>query len=165
PYDYIVEIINYITASYDVSVLFNYAPHQKGEALKIYGMCRNKAMVHHKMHAATIRDFIRLMYRCDMLISNEGGSVHIAKALKKPTFTIYSPFIKKEHWCSFEDGAFHQSIHLKEERPELYKRHTKAEMRKIERSPETLYHKLTPGLIFQKLKPYLEKRIPAAQKQ
>jgi ADP-heptose:LPS heptosyltransferase len=54
------------------------------------------------------------MDKCDVLVANEGGTVHIAKALNKPTFTIFSPYVNKDHWASFEDGKFHHSVHLLE---------------------------------------------------
>ena len=103
----------------------------------------------------SIRGFIKLMNQCDMLISNEGGSVHIAKALDKPTFTIYSPYITKSHWNSFEDGKMHDSIHLFEDDPEYYDSLTREQKKEIEKNPETLYRKLTPDIILQKLEPYL----------
>ena len=103
----------------------------------------------------SIRGFVKLMHRCDLLISNEGGSVHIAKALSKPTFTIYSPYIDKSHWNSFEDGTFHDSIHLLEEKPGLFDSYTLEERRNIEKDPEMLYKQLTPDLILNKLRPYL----------
>ena len=95
------------------------------------------------------------MNQCDMLVSNEGGSVHIAKALDKPTFTIYSPYIEKSHWNSFEDGVTHESVHLMEEKPGLFEQYTREERKEIEKDPERLYHELTPKMILRKLKPFL----------
>ncbi|MGB5654769.1 MAG: glycosyltransferase family 9 protein, partial [Robiginitalea sp.] len=131
PYEYIAELINYITDRYTVTILFNYAPHQKTEADKIYQLCRGKDQIDLDIYEDSIRGFIKLMNQCDLLVSNEGGSVHIAKALHKPTFTIYSPYVNKEHWSSFEDGTTHDSIHLLEEKPDLFSSFTLEERRKI----------------------------------
>ena len=158
PKAYIAELVNYVTSTYEVSVLFNYAPHQKADALAIYELCDHKEAINLDVYAGSIRDFAVLMNQCDILIANEGGSVHIAKALSKPTFTIYSPYIDKDAWNSFEDGSFHQSVHLKEEQPELYNSFDRETTKKIEKNPEYLYQQLTPGLILQKLKPYLKKQ-------
>ncbi len=156
PYEYIAEIIDFITEHYHVTILFNYAPHQKSEAMKIYELCSFKKQINIDIYASSIRKFAVLMNQCKLLVSNEGGSVHIAKALQKPTFTIYSPYIDKDAWNSFEDGEFHQSIHLLEEKPDLFNGFSPEERKKIEASPESLYLKLTPAMILSKLKPFLE---------
>jgi heptosyltransferase-2 len=156
PYEFMVEIINFITQHYPGTVLFNYAPNQKEEAQKVYEMCQNKDQINLDIYEDSIRGFIKLMNKCDLLVSNEGGSVHITKALNKPTFTIYSPYVNKEHWCSFEDGDQHDSIHLLEEKPDLFNSFTLEERRNIEEDPHSLYKELTPDLILTKLKPFLE---------
>ena len=106
PYEYAAALVDHIAENYNVQVLFNYAPHQKEEALKIYELCKYKDAVILDVYAPTIRDFIVLMNQCDAMVANEGGIVHIAKALSKPTFTIFSPYVNKDHWASFEDGIF-----------------------------------------------------------
>lgn len=156
PYEYMVAIVDFITANYDGTLLFNYAPGQKEEAQKVYEMCQEKERIHLDIYEDSIRGFIKLMNQCDLLVSNEGGSVHIAKALNKPTFTIYSPYVNKEHWCSFEDGDQHDSIHLLEEKPDLFNSFTLEERRLIEEDPHSLYKQLTPAMILGKLKPFLD---------
>jgi heptosyltransferase-2 len=154
PYDYVADLVNYITKNHKASILFNYAPHQKVEALKIYEQCADKNHIHLDIYEDSVRGFIKLMNKCDLLIANEGGSVHMAKALNKPTFTIYSPYILKDHWASFEDGTMHESIHLLEEKPNLYP--ADREQRKaIEKNPTQLYRELTPEMIINKLDAFL----------
>ena len=93
------------------------------------------------------------------MVANEGGTVHIAKALDKPTFTIFSPYVLKEHWSSFEDGIKHTSVHLLEEKPDLYTAQSKQERRRIEDNPSILYNQLTPELILPKLKLFLDHQL------
>lgn len=164
PYPYVAELIDYIAKNYKVKILFNYAPNQKEEALKIYGLCKNKVQIDLDIYEDSIRGFVKLMNKCDMLISNEGGSVHIAKALHKPTFTVYSPYIEKEDWSSFEDHIQHESIHLLEEKPDLYTEFTREERKKIEEDPTIMYNELTPTLILEKLKPFLAHHLKDAKK-
>jgi len=164
PYEYIAELINYITTNYKATILFNYAPHQKEEAMKIFEMCKNKNQINLDIYEDSIRGFVKLMNKCDLLVANEGGSVHIAKALEKPTFTIYSPYIDKDAWNSFEDGKFHQSIHLLEERPNLFESFSREETKKIEENPSIMYQKLTPELILNKLKPFLKNHLKTNKK-
>ncbi len=163
PYEYVAAIIDHITSSYNATILFNYAPHQREEAEKIYNLCRDKAKINLDIYEDSIRGFVKLMNHCDMLVANEGGSVHIAKALEKPTFTIYSPYVNKAHWCSFEDGKMHDSIHLLEEKPDLFSSFTLEERRRIEENPDELYRQLTPEMILAKLIPFLKGHLQSAQ--
>lgn len=155
PYKYITEIIDFVTEHYDVYVLFNYAPNQKKDAESIYNNCKHKNAVIFDIYEESIRGFIQLMNQCDVLVANEGGTVHIAKALNKPTFTIFSPYVLKEHWASFEDGVKHTSVHLLEEKPELFSEE-RSVRRKIEADPSFMYNQLTPELIIPKLSAFLD---------
>lgn len=155
PYAYIASLIDYIASTYDATLLFNYAPHQRAEAEKIYASCKHRDKINLDIYENSIRGFIKLMNQCDLLVSNEGGSVHIAKALNKPTFTVYSPYIEKEDWNSFEDGKFHDSVHLLEEKPELYEGFTREKRKEIEVDPSIMYKELTPAIIRKKLVPFL----------
>jgi heptosyltransferase-2 len=156
PYEYTAEIIDFITQTYEATLLFNYAPHQKEEVEKIYQLCKHKEQIRLDIYEDSIRGFIKLMNQCYLLVSNEGGSVHIAKALGRPTFTIYSPYIDKSHWNSFEDGTTHDSVHLLEEKPTLFESYSLEERREIEKNPDKLYRELSPEIILRKLKPFLE---------
>ncbi|RAJ13158.1 glycosyltransferase family 9 protein [Olleya aquimaris] len=158
PYDYIVKLIDHITSAFDVNVLFNYAPHQKEDALGIYKQCQNKENIIIDIYEDSIRGFITLMNKCKLLVGNEGGIVHIAKALDKPTFTIFSPYVLKEHWASFEDGKQHTSIHLLEEKPDLFST-DREERRKIEEDPSYMYKQLTPEMIIPKLDAFLNSHL------
>lgn len=159
PYEYVAKIVDFIASNYDVNILFNYAPHQKEEAQKIYEMCQNKSNIILDIDAKSIRDFIKVMNQAALLVSNEGGSVHIAKALNKPTFTIFSPYVNKDHWASFEDGKFHQSIHLLEMKPNLFDSFTFEERKKIEKNPDELYKQLTPEMIIPELDIFLKNNL------
>lgn len=154
PYNYIVELIDFITDNYQVNVLFNYAPHQKEDAISIYKDCKNKDNIIIDIYENSIRGFIKLMNKCELLVGNEGGIVHISKALNKPTFTIFSPYVMKDHWASFEDGKKHASIHLLEEKPDLFST-DREERRKIEEDPSLMYIQLTPKMIIPKLATFL----------
>lgn len=155
PYGYIAALADFIAEKYDAYLLFNYAPHQKEEAMKIYNLCHRKENIILDIYAPTIRDFIKLMYQCDVLVANEGGSVHIAKALGKPTFTIFSPYIKREHWASFEDGKLHTSVHLLDHKPGLLDNYSRKDRKEMEKDPQPLYRQLTPEMIIPELDKFL----------
>jgi ADP-heptose:LPS heptosyltransferase len=159
PYNYVAEIVDFIGTNYDVYILFNYAPHQKEEATKIYNLCKKKSNIILDIYAKSIRDFCKLMNQSAILVSNEGGTVHIAKALNKPTFTIFSPYVNKSHWASFEDGILHHSVHLLEMKPNLFDSFTFEERKKIEKNPDELYKQLTTELILPELEIFLKNNL------
>jgi len=159
PFEYVANIIDYIAKNYDAYLLFNYSPHQKKDALAIYEMCQYKQNIILDIYAPSIRDFIKLMNQCDVLVANEGGTVHIAKALQKPTFTIFSPYVNKAHWASFEDGIKHHSIHLLDKKPEIYDGFTYEERKQIEQNPREFYLQLTPEIIIPDLEVFLKNNL------
>ena len=156
PYEYIAQIVDYIASTFDCFLLFNFAPNQKEEADKIYDLCQNKSNIIIDIYAKSIRDFAVLMNQCAVLVSNEGGTVHIAKALNKPTFTIFSPYINKDDWSSFEDGKFHKSVHLLDFIPNAISNLSYDQSKEIEKNPRELYLKLTPEMIISALDPFLK---------
>jgi heptosyltransferase-2 len=158
PYNYIIQLVDYITENYDAYILFNYAPHQKKDALEIYNSCKHKDKIIIDIYEDSIRGFIQLMNKCTLLVGNEGGVVHISKALDKPTFTIFSPYVMKESWASFEDGVKHTSIHLLDEHPNLFSEDRNVR-RKIEEDPSFMYNQLTPDIILPKLSPFLNQHL------
>ncbi|WP_395052466.1 glycosyltransferase family 9 protein [Flavobacterium sp.] len=159
PYEYVAQIIDFIAQNFNCYLLFNYAPNQKEEADKIYNLCNFKQNIILDIYAPTIRDFAVIMSKCSALVSNEGGTVHIAKALNKPTFTIFSPYIHKEDWSSFEDGKFHKSVHLLDFVPNAMSELSYEMNREIEKNPREMYLKLTPEMIIPELKLFLENNL------
>ena len=159
PYEYVAQIVDFIAETFDCYLLFNYAPNQKEEADKIYNLCQNKSNIILDVYAPSIRDFAVLMNQCAVLVSNEGGTVHIAKALNKPTFTIFSPFINKDDWSSFEDGNFHKSVHLLDFLPNAISELTYEQNKEIEKNPRAMYMKLTPEMIIPELDSFLKEHL------
>lgn len=122
PTSYMATTLDFIIDQTQAQLLFNYLPHQKADAETIYKRTQatTRAHINFKVFGQSLREFLAILHFCDMLIGNEGGAVNMAKALDKPTFTIFSPWIKKEEWNMFEDGEKHDSAHLLDYHPELY---------------------------------------------
>ena len=156
PYEYIAQLIDHVADTFDCYMLFNYAPNQKVEADKIYELCQNKSNIILDVYAPSIRDFAVLMNQCAVLVSNEGGTVHIAKAINKPTFTIFSPYVNKDDWSSFEDGKFHKSVHLLDFLPNAISELSYEQNKEIEKNPRAMYLKLTPEMIIPELDSFLK---------
>jgi len=146
PAKYMAEILDYIVGKTEATLLFNYMPSQKKEARIIFNLCQTTTQEKIKIDVipGSIREFLSLTYHCNALIGNEGGAVNMAKAIQAPTFTIFSTWINKASWNSFEDEKTNVSVHLKDLKPELYGNNTAKQMKK---KAMLLYESFKPELI------------------
>ena len=121
PAKYMAKTLDAIVTNSHATLVFNYMPSQIEEAMEIFKLCQQTTQSHIKIDIIpkSIREFLAITYHCNALIGNEGGAVNMAKALGKATFTIFSTWINKEAWNSFDDGKTKVSVHLKEYKPEL----------------------------------------------
>ena len=106
PLQYITEIIDFISDHYNVNILFNYFPKQLEEAKIVFNSCKKSTQenTHFDLLGSNLREYIAIMDKCNMIIGNDGGAINLAKALNKPSFIIFSPWIEKKIWATFEDG-------------------------------------------------------------
>jgi heptosyltransferase-2 len=155
PFSYMAQVLDAIVAQTGASLLFNYMPSQQAEAQSIFDLCQptTQQHIHIDLVPGSIREFLAITYHCSALIGNEGGAVNMAKALGKPTFTIFSPWIIKAAWNFFEDGKKHVSVHLQEVKPELYGDKNAKQMKD---EALDLYTQFTPELWLPVLENYLK---------
>lgn len=155
PFSFMAKLLDKIVEKNQAVLLFNYMPSQKKEAKAIFDLCQTKTQDNIKINivSGSIREFLSLTYHCNALIGNEGGAVNMAKAINKPTFTIFSTWIIKEAWNAFENEKSNISVHLKDFRPELYGDKSAKEMKN---EALKLYESFIPKLLFPKLESFLE---------
>lgn len=155
PFPYMAKVLDRIVEKNEAVLLFNYMPSQEKEAKAVFELCNPRTQENIKINivSGSIREFLSITYHCDALIGNEGGAVNMAKAINKPTFTIFSTWIIKEAWNSFENEKSSISVHLKDFKPELYGAKS-AKERKNEALH--LYDSFIPELLFPKLELFLE---------
>ena len=122
PWQQMAKIIDAVVDHTNGQILFNYIPKQIHEAKAVYNFCKaeTKSKIFFDVFGKSLREFLCITHHCTALIGNEGGAVNMAKALNIPTFTIFSPWIKKEAWSMFEDGKSHVSVHLSDYQPQLF---------------------------------------------
>ncbi len=156
PLQYMGKLINLILENKEIDVLFNYIPKQVNQINELMSFIDTKHYhkIHPKILGKSIREFASIMYHCDIHISNEGGSCHISKALNKPTFTIFSPYIKLEDWNTFSGNPLFEYSDLKELKPELFKNNKQKQWRK---NSLNLYNEYYPLLISDKIDNFLNK--------
>jgi ADP-heptose:LPS heptosyltransferase len=158
PLEYMSQLIDFIADKGDVNLLLNYIPKQIDEAKQIYNSCKEntKKKIYFSVLGKNIREFIAIMNQCDLIIGNDGGAINMAKALNKPSYIIFSPWIDKKGWATFEDGINHVSVHLKEFLPDVFKHKTD---RIIKKETFALYKKFRPELIIPSLNIFLERHL------
>lgn len=158
PLEYMSQLIDFIADKGEVNLLLNYIPKQINEATQIYNGCKEgtKQKIYFSVLGKNIREFIAIMNQCDLIIGNDGGAINMAKALKKPSYIIFSPWIDKKGWATFEDGINHVSVHLKEFRPELFEHKTD---KIIKKETFSLYKEFYPELIIPSLDTFLERHL------
>ena len=154
PLNYMAELIDYVADRRNVNIVFNYIPKQIEYAKTIFSICKEstKNKIYFDLIGGSIREFIAIMNKCDLIIGNDGGAINMAKALNKPSFVVFSPWIDKRGWALIEDGETHISFHLKEFKPELY----------FDRTPKFIkehhgdyYNQFKPALFINKYEKFL----------
>ena len=157
PFEYMAEVIDTIVAQQPKSqILFNYIPKQEADAKAILDLCstNTKKQILFEVFGKSLRDFLTITSHCDALIGNEGGAINMAKALKIPTFTIFSPWIKKEAWNMFDDGKKHISVHLRDYEEEYY--NTISHPKELKPKAFELYKEFKPSYFEKELKNFLK---------
>lgn len=155
PLEGMAKIIDFTLAKTNATIIFNYIPNQKEQALEVYNYCTEETKKHivFDLYCTELRPFLALLSQCEMLIGNEGGAVNMAKALEIPTFSIFTPSVRKETWQLFENEAKNASIHLKDLKPEIYEQHTEEY---IKEHTFEYYAEYPLSLMLEKLEAYFQ---------
>jgi len=153
PLEYMAHVIDFVVQETHAQILFNYIPKQIEEAEAVFNLCKpdTQKQIYMSVFGNNLREFLALTSYCDALIGNEGGAVNMAKALNIPTFTIFSPWIEKKIWASFEDEK-NTSVHLKDYKPEFFRNQ---EGKKVKKEALTLYKEFKPSYFLGALKTFL----------
>jgi len=154
PLDFMAKVIDYVADNADVNILFNYFPKQLEDAKTVFNACKpsTQEKIYFDLLGGDLRSFIGIVNQCDFIIGNDGGAINMAKALEKPSFIIFSPWIEKKIWATFEDGIHHLSVHLKDYRPDLFENKTEKMLKKDALS---LYKEFKPEFFAAKIESFL----------
>lgn len=115
PIEYMAELLNDI-AGYkpNAKILCNYLPSQKELFGKLSALLSDNAKksVVEDFDTKNLREFAAVTSLCKCLIGNEGGATNVSKALGIPTFTIFSPHIKKTDWAWTGNPGTDKFLHV-----------------------------------------------------
>ncbi len=155
PLDEMAKMVDFLGLNYDVNILFNYFPKQIKQAEKVYNQLSSetKSKIYFDLLGGDLRSFIALANECDLIIGNDGGAINMSKALSKKSFIVFSPWIDKNVWATFEDGIHHTSVHLKDYFPEKFDNLTN---RQIKKQVDLFYSYFDFDLFKEKLRKFLD---------
>lgn len=158
PLPYMAEVINTIAENFEGILLFNYIPSQKEDVEKLYELCGEKAkkQISIETYASSLNSFFGLLHHCQAIIGNEGGCIHIAKALGVPSFSIFSPWITKIAWDTYNTDETDIAVHLGDFHPELFEKKPKKELKE---DALELYQKFKPSFFNNDLKRFLKGKV------
>jgi len=142
PITHMAKVVD-LVAQNDVQILFNYLPAQAEAAKKLLSFCNAESQqkIYFNVLAKNLRGLLGLINQCSLVIGNDGGTMNMAKALNKPTFIIFSPWIEKIAWSTFEDGKKHTSVHLNDYKPDLF---VNKKLKQIKKENNALYELFLP---------------------
>lgn len=155
PLPYMAKVLDHIAATTSCQLLLNYIPKQQQVVNELLTLVNKKTKdaIFDTIYGKSLREFLALTSCCAGMIGNEGGAINMAKALDIPTFSIFSPWIRREAWGLFENEQ-NVSVHLKDILPEVYKTMS---LEKIRKAANTYYKKLLPDFVNKKLTVFLDK--------
>lgn len=156
PLDKMAKMVDFIGQNYNVNILFNYFPKQINQAKEVYNQLSKETQekVYFELLGNDLREFIAIANECDLIVGNDGGAINMSKAVGKKSFIIFSPWIDKNVWATFEDGINHTSVHLKDYFPKKFK---DLKNRQIKKRVEEFYSFFDFELFKEKLINFLEK--------
>lgn len=163
PLEFMSKVVDYVADNAEVNILFNYFPKQIEDAKTVFNVCKptTQEKIYFDLLGGDLRSFIGLVNQCDLIIGNDGGAINMAKALDKPSFIIFSPWIEKKIWATFEDGIHHLSVHLKDYRPDLFEQKTEKMLKKEALS---LYKEFKPEFFKDKIESFLNQNLSTSVK-
>jgi len=162
PLQYMAKVIDRIAHQTKATLLFNYIPVQLKEAQQLYELCsvEAKTKIKFDVFAPSLRNFLAVLHHCKALIGNEGGAVNMAKALEVPTFSIYSPWISKLAWHTFNDTKKNMAVHLSDYQPDKFSKKSKKELKK---EALNLYALFKPAFFYEELNTFLRNEISSSE--
>ena len=158
PISYMTDVVDFVAQKGEYTILFNYMPSQLKTAKELYNLCsqQSKSKIKFDVFVSSLRNFLGVLYHCDALIGNEGGTINMAKALNVPTFSIFSPWITQAGWETFKNNDSNISVHLNDYEPLLIQGKSRKQLKK---DTQNLYSEFKPTFFYEKIAHFLDNKI------
>jgi len=150
PLNYMAHLLNEISENTDAHLILNYMPSQQEKIDQLLEYCNDltRSRIINNLRPESLREFMAICSQCNLIFGNEGGAINIAKALDVPSFAIFSPWIIKEGWNSFEKSHPNTSVHLSDFKPDQL---MGKKVKELKMNYKKLYQALNPQLFNHQL--------------
>ncbi|WP_128330188.1 glycosyltransferase family 9 protein [Apibacter sp. HY039] len=155
------KLIDYLWTNYRADLLFNYLPSQYKQVNELLSLLNSNTKVFVQPVGKSVREYLAFMDNCTLFIGNDSRSVVTAKALQKPTFTIYPPYVYRKDVACYENTSLHQSVHLHDFLPGLYEDFYPSELCK---DSSKFYLMLSSEFVILKIRPFLKEHLSTFNK-
>lgn len=158
PLEYMAKTLDFIVNQFpELKLLLNYIPKQQNEVDQLLSFCKPETKNNiNTYYAPSLRTFIVLSSFCKAIIGNEGGAINMGKALNKPTYAIFSPWIRKETWGKADNDSKNETVHLRDFKPEFFNNYNQKHFKE---KALTLYNEFVPDFLHQSLKSFIQNNI------
>lgn len=150
------KLIDFIWANYRADLLFTYLPSQYKQVNELLSLLNSNTKVFVQPVGKSIREFAAFMHNSTLFIGNNSRFVMATKALQKPTFTIYPPYISRKDVACYENTNLHQSVHLHDFSPRLYEDFYQNELKN---DSSKFYLMLSNEFVIAKVKSFLKEHL------
>ncbi|PQL93096.1 glycosyltransferase family 9 protein [Apibacter adventoris] len=155
------KFIDFIWVNYRADLLFNYLPSQYKQINELLSLLNANTKVFVQPVGKTVREYASFMQNCTLFMGNDSRAVLIAKALQKPTFTIYPPYVHRKDVACYENTSLHQSVHLQDFLPNLFDDFYQSELKK---DSSKFYLMLSNDFVILKVKPFIKEHLSIFKK-
>lgn len=94
PKHYFAEIADRLMEKYNSQVILFWGPGEKEAIEEVASLMRNKPLI---SPPANLKQVAALIKKCDLMVTNDNGLMHIAVSVGTPTVTMYGP-TDSENW-------------------------------------------------------------------
>jgi heptosyltransferase-2 len=155
PVEYFVEVIENVLERYAAQGILIWGPGEEERVRAVTARIDRYFNVHADIGTGSddVRELAALLANSTIFIGNDGGPRHIAEAVGKPTFTIFSPLMRKAAWLP-HPGPRHRAVDLEDAlgADQLQR----LDREEVARRQEFYHRKVTPPLVLARLIPMLD---------
>lgn len=157
PLPYMAKLLDTIIEKKEITIILNSLPSQKQELKQLVGACSatTQKFIREDIYINDLREFLGVLSLAKGYFGNEGGAGNMARALRIPNFSIFSPWISKNAWITDKSNQSNVGVHLADFKPEIL------EISKKNRKNTALdlYQTFQPQLIQPRLEEFLMREI------
>lgn len=153
PAEYFVQLIRQVLTDNDVQGILIWGPGEGDNVRAIADRLQLPEKLFANIETRDLRQLAALAANCALFVGNDSGPRHVAEAVGTATFTIFPPDVRKTAWSPKLDSR-HRALDMTDVL-NIDDTEWLAQAAGFHRDLEGYYRRITPGLVYEKLKPIL----------